>query len=128
MEIIAMKTAKLITITTLLFAISLTVRAQTTNKVVAAKNYTEQQVQEFDKKADREFHKLGKQLDDLKAQAKTQSGDAKAALDQKIAQAQQKIDDLKPKLTELKTATTNAWSDVKTGFERGLDDLRNALK
>jgi peptidoglycan hydrolase CwlO-like protein len=123
-----MKTTKLIAITTLLFTVSLAARAQTTNKVVAAKNYTEQQVQEFDKKADREFHKLGKQLDDLKAQAKTQSGDAKAALDQKIAQAQQKIDDLKPKLAELKTATTNAWSDIKTGFEQGLDDLRNALK
>jgi peptidoglycan hydrolase CwlO-like protein len=123
-----MNVSKLIAITGIIFSLSVSAFADSTNKVVAAKNYTEQQVQEFDKKADREFHKLGKQLDDLKAQAKTQSGDAKAALDQKIAQAQQKIDDLKPKLTELKTATTNAWSDVKTGFEQGLNDLRNALK
>lgn len=123
-----MKTGKLIAVASLLFSITLASQAQTTNKVVAAKNYTEEQVQEFDKKAEREFHKLGKQLDDLKAQAKTQSGDAKTALDKKVAQAQQKIDDLKPKLTELKTATTNAWSDIKTGFDKGLDDLRNALK
>jgi peptidoglycan hydrolase CwlO-like protein len=123
-----MKTAKLIASASLLFSISLAAHADPTNKVVAAKNYTVEQVQAFDRKADREFHKLGKQLDDLKAQSQKQTGDAKAALDKKIAQAQQKIDDLKPKLTELKTATTNAWSDIKSGFERGLDDVRNALK
>jgi peptidoglycan hydrolase CwlO-like protein len=123
-----MNTRTLIATTGIIFAASLSAFADSTNKIVAAKNYTEQQVQEFDKKAEREFHKLGKQLDDLKAQSQKQTGDAKAALDKKVAQAQQKIDDLKPKLAELKTATTNAWSDVKTGFEKGLDDLRNALK
>jgi peptidoglycan hydrolase CwlO-like protein len=123
-----MKTYRLIAVASLLFSISLVSQAESTNKVVAAKNYTEQQVQEFDKKAEREFHKLGKQLDDLKAQSQKQTGDAKAALDKKIAQAQQKIDDLKPKLAELKTATTNAWSDIRSGFEKGLDDVRNALK
>jgi peptidoglycan hydrolase CwlO-like protein len=123
-----MKVCKLIAITGIVLSLSLSVFADSTNKVVAAKNYTEQQVQEFDKKAEREFHKLGKQLDDLKAQSQQKTGDAKAALDKKIAQAQQKIDDLKPKLAELKTATTNAWSDIKSGFDKGLDDLRNALK
>ena len=123
-----MKISKLIALTGIIFAVSLSARADSTNKVVAAKNYTEQQVQEFDKKAEREFHKLGKQLDDLKAQSQKQTGDAKAALDKKIAEAQQKIDDLKPKLAELKTATTNAWSDIRSGFEKGLDDVRNALK
>ncbi len=123
-----MNARKLIAITGIIFAVSLPARADTTNKVVAAENYTEQQVQEFDKKAEREFHKLGKQLDDLKAQSQKQTGDAKAALDKKIAEAQQKIDDLKPKLAELKTATTNAWSDIRSGFEKGLDDVRNALK
>jgi peptidoglycan hydrolase CwlO-like protein len=123
-----MNTWKLIVVASLLFSVSLASPAATTNKVVAAKNYTEQQVQAFDRKAEREFHKLGKQLDDLKVQSQKQTGDAKAALDKKIAQAQQKIDDLKPKLAELKTATTNAWSEIKSGFERGLDDVRNALQ
>ena len=123
-----MKTWKLIAVASLLFSVSLVSQAETTNKVVAAKNYTEQQVQAFDRKAEREFHKLGKQLDDLKTQSQKQTGDAKAALDKKIAQAQQKIDDLKPKLAELKTATTNAWSEIKSGFDKGLNDLKNALQ
>jgi peptidoglycan hydrolase CwlO-like protein len=123
-----MNVSKLIAITGIIFSLSLSAFADSTNQVVAAKNYTQEQIQAFDKKAEREFHKLGKQLDDLKAQSQKQTGDAKTALDKKVAEAQQKIDDLKPKLAQLKTATTNAWSDVKTGFEQGLDDLRNALK
>ena len=123
-----MKTWKQIAVASLLFSVSLVSQAETTNKVVAAKNYTEQQVQAFDRKAEREFHKLGQQLDDLKTQSQKQTGDAKAALDKKIAQAQQKIDDLKPKLAELKTATTNAWSEIKSGFDKGLNDLKNALQ
>ena len=123
-----MKTCKLIAVASLLFSISLAASADSTNKVVAAKNYTDQQVQAFNQQAERQFHKLGKQLDDLKTQSQKQTGDAKAALDKKVAQAQQKIDDLKPKLAELKTATTNAWSDIKSGFEKGLDDVRNALQ
>src|SRR6266478_8563354 len=123
-----MKFGKVIAVASLLFSISLASPADSTNKVVAAKNYTEQQIQTFNKKAEREFHKLGKQLDDLKAQSQKETGDAKAALDKKVAQAQQKIDDLKPKLAELKTATTNAWSDSKSGFDKGLNDLKNALR
>jgi len=123
-----MKIGKRIAVAGIIFGISLSSPAATTNKVVAAKNYTEEQAQEFNKKAEKEFHKLGKKLDDLKTQSQKSTGDAKAALDKKVAQAQQKIDDLKPKLVELKTATTNAWSDIKSGFERGLDDVRKALK
>ena len=123
-----MKTWKLIAVASLLFSVSLTSPAETTNMVVAAKNYTEQQVQTFNKNAEREFHKLGKQLDDLKDQSQKQTGDAKATLDEKVAQAQQKIDELKPKLAELKTASTNAWGEVKSAFDKGLNDLKNALQ
>jgi chromosome segregation ATPase len=123
-----MKIGKLIAVASLLFGVSPASPAESTNKIVAAENYTEQQVQAFDRKAEREYHKLGKQLDDLKAQAQTQTGDARAALDKKIAEAQQKIDDLKPKLAELKTATTNAWGEVKSAFDKGINDLKNALQ
>ena len=123
-----MKTGKLIAVTSLLFGVSQSSNAESTNKVEAAEKYTQQQVQELDRKAEREYHKLGKQLDDLKTQAQTQTGDARAALDKKIAEAQQKIDDLKPKLADLKTATTNAWGEVKSAFDKGINDLKNALQ
>jgi len=123
-----MKIGKLIAVAGIIFSVALSSPAASTNKVVAAKAYTEQQLQAFNRKAERQFHQLGKQLDDLKARAHKQTGDAKAALDKKVAEAQQKIDDLQPKLAELKTVTTNAWSDLKSGFEKGLDDVRNALK
>jgi hypothetical protein len=48
-------------------------------------------------------------------------------MDKKIAEAQKKLDDLKPKLEQLKTATTNAWNDVKSSFDKGIDDLKQML-
>jgi chromosome segregation ATPase len=123
-----MKTWKLIAVASLLFSVSLTSPAETTNKLTAAKTYTEQQAQALNRKAERQFHQLGKKLDDLKAQAQKQTGDARTGLDKKVAQAQQKIDELKPKLAELKTATTNAWAEVKSAFDKGLKDLNNALQ
>jgi len=123
-----MKIGKRIAVAGIIFSISLSSPAASTNKVTAVKNYTQEQAEAFNRKADREFQKLNKKVDDLKAKAQKQTGDAKTGLDKKVAQAQQKIDDLKPKLAELKTATTNVWSDIKSGFEKGLDDVRNALK
>ena len=89
--------------------------------------YTKEQLRELDKKADAQFHELSKKVDDLKAKAQRQTGQAKADLDKTVADAQKKLDDLKPKLKELKTATTNAWHDVKTSFDKGIDDLKKIL-
>ena len=123
-----MNVNKLIALTGIIFSLSLSTFADSTNKIAAAKNYTQDQIDAFNRKAEREYHKLGKQLDDLKAKAEKTTGDARASLDKKIAEAQQKADDVKPKLKELKTATTNAWSDIKSGFDKGLTDFKNALK
>ena len=97
------------------------------NAVVTAGHYTEQQIKELDKAAEKQFRELGKKLNDLKSNAQTQTGQARAELDNKIAEAEKKMDDLKPKLKELRTATTNAWSDVKSSFDKGIDDLKNIL-
>jgi DNA anti-recombination protein RmuC len=97
------------------------------NAAVTAGHYTEQQIKELNKTAEKQFHELGRKLNDLKSNAQTQTGQAKADLDKKIAEAEKKMDDLKPKLNELKTAATNAWSDVKSSFDRGIDDVRKIL-
>jgi hypothetical protein len=62
-----MKTWKLIAVASLLFSVSLTSPAETTNKLTAAKTYTEQQAQALNRKAERQYQQLGKKLDDLKA-------------------------------------------------------------
>ena len=98
------------------------------NAVATAGNYTEQQIKELNKAADKQFRELGRKLDDLKAKAKTQSGQARADMDKKIAEAQKKLDDLKPKLKELKTATTNAWAQAKSAFDRGIKDFEQTFQ
>jgi chromosome segregation ATPase len=132
---------QIFTATLLLCIVTCTARAQpTTNAPTAADvkrdakqavnttgAYTKEQLRELDKKADAQFHELGRKIDDLKAKAQTQTGQAKADLDKTIADAQKKFDDLKPKLKELKTATTNAWGDVQSAFDKGVDDLKQML-
>ena len=84
------------------------VKRETKEALAATKDYTAQQVKDFNKKAEAKFRKLGKKLDELKAKADKQTGQAKADLDKKVTEAQKKADELKPKLNELKAATSNA--------------------
>jgi excinuclease UvrABC helicase subunit UvrB len=130
------------TVTGLLLAVALTVRANSTNApataedvkretkeaLEATKDYTAQQVKEFNKKAEAKFRKLGKKLDELKAKADKRTGQSRADLDKKIAEAQKRADELKPKLEELKAATSNAWFEVKTALDHDLKELEKALK
>jgi chromosome segregation ATPase len=104
------------------------VRQAGSNAVVTTGHYTEQQIKELNKAAEKQFHELGKKLNELKSNAQTQTGQAKADLDKKIAEAQKKFDDLKPKLKELKTAATNAWGDVKSAFDNGIKDLEKTFQ
>jgi hypothetical protein len=98
------------------------------NAAVTTGHYTEQQIKELDKAAEKQFHELRKKLNDLKANAQSQTGQARADMDKKIAEAQKKLDDLKPKLDELKVAATNAWADVKSAFDTGIKDIQQRLQ
>ena len=104
------------------------VKQASKNAAVTAGHYTEQQIKELNKAAEKQFHELGKKLNDLKSNAQTQTGQARADLDKKIAEAEKKMDDLKPKLKELKTAATNAWGDVKSAFDNGIKDLEKTFQ
>jgi TolA-binding protein len=98
------------------------------NAAVTTGHYTEQQIKELNKAAEKQFHELGKKVDELKDKAKTQTGQTRSDMDKKIAEAQKKLDDLKPKLKDLKTAATNAWADVKSAFDNGIDDLKKTFQ
>jgi len=114
--------------TLLLFATALVSPAQSTNMTTATRtNSTTQQVSEANKKARAEYSALGQKLDELKAKAKTETGEARAALEKAIAQLQKELDDLKPMLDNLQTATTNAWGDIKSTFDQGIKDIQKNL-
>lgn len=98
------------------------------NAAVTTGNYTMQQMKQLDKAAEKQLRELDRKMNDLRANAQTQTGQARADLDKKIAEAQKKLDDLKPKLKELKTATTNAWADVKSAFDNGIKDLEKTFQ
>ena len=127
--------------TSLLAAVPLALPAQSTNQttlkdvreagsnaLVTTGNYTKEQIRQFNKAAEKQFRELGRKLDGLRADAQKQTGQAKADMDKKIAEAQKKLDDLKPKLKELKTATTNAWAQARSAFDNGIKDIQQAFQ
>jgi septal ring factor EnvC (AmiA/AmiB activator) len=102
--------------------------AQSTNAATATTtNRTAQQVSEANKKARAEFTTLSQKLDELKAKARTETGEARAALEKAVAELQKELDDLKPTLDNLQTATTNAWGDIKSTFDQGIKDIQKNL-
>ena len=96
--------------------------------MVTTGNYTKEQIRDFNQAAEKQFRELGRKLDGLRADAQKQTGQAKADMDKKVAEAQKKLDDLKPKLKELKTATTNAWAQARSAFDKGIKDLQQAFQ
>jgi len=91
-------------------------------------NSTPQQISEANKKARAKFATLTRKLNELKAKAQKETGDARADLERTIAALQKELDSLKPTLDNLQTATTNTWSDIKSAFDQGVKDVEKDLK
>ncbi|HVM60143.1 MAG TPA: hypothetical protein VMV72_04685 [Verrucomicrobiae bacterium] len=135
-----MKTLRRFVALTLLLATPVVARGQTnntttlrdvrqagSNALVTTGKYTQQQIQDMNRSAEKQFRELGKKLDDLKASAQSHTGQARSNMDARVAEAQKKLDELKPKLKELKTAATNTWAQVKSAFDQGIEDIKQRL-
>ncbi len=104
------------------------VKQQAGQTLDAAKNYTIEQKQEFQKKMEAELADLSKRISELKTKADTAKQEASASLEAKIAELKRKQQDLQNKLPELKAATSSAWEKVKTQVDAGMEDLKRAYE
>ena len=133
-----MKSSLIVVITLSWLAVAPVSPAESTNHAVALStkapstgtttNSTPQQISEANKKARAKFATLTRKLNELKAKAQKETGDARADLERTIAALQKELDSLKPTLDNLQTATTNTWSDIKSAFDQGVKDVEKDLK
>ena len=75
-----------------------------------------EKVKEFDKK-----------LDDLKAKAKSATGDEKAKLDVKVKEAGEKREAFAKKLDEMKKAGADKWEGFKKDAQHSFDEFKKAI-
>ena len=103
-------------------------RKQAVGTLETAKKFTEQQKGEYQKKIESELTDLGKRIGELKERAETAKSDTLAALQVKIADLRERQKTAENKLGELKSATAQAWTEIKDGLDRAVTDLRKSYE
>lgn len=101
---------------------------ETREAVEATKEYTAQQKEAFQRKAHEELAALQKQVIVLKGKVSEASTAARAELKKSIAELEKKKDTAKNKLDELRSATDTKWTEVKSGVNSALDELKESYQ
>jgi archaellum component FlaC len=104
------------------------VKQKTGAALESVKKYTLQQKEEYQKEISAELDELQKKIDALKSKAQAAASEARAKLNEEIADLQKKAEDLKKKLSGLGTATGNAWEDLKSEVDKGIDELNKSYE
>jgi peptidoglycan hydrolase CwlO-like protein len=104
------------------------VKKQTQEAWSAAKDFTLQEKEEYQKRIESQLADLSKKIDELKEKAKTAKEDVAVKLQAQIEalKKQQQVAD--EKLSELRSSTSKAWDQVKTGADKALEDLKKAYE
>jgi len=104
------------------------VKKQAGEALSAAKEYTMQEKQEYQKLIESQLADLSKKIEDLKAKAVNAKKDAMAALESQIADLKKKQEAAQQKLSELGSVTSKAWGEVKSGLDKAMDELKKAYE
>jgi hypothetical protein len=92
-----------------------------------AAGYAEQEKREYVAHAQKEIDAAKAELDAMKAKARHGTVEARHAMEEQIRALDAKWKTAVRKLSELKSASADAWRDVKVGMDRALEDLKQRL-
>jgi archaellum component FlaC len=101
---------------------------RTEQAVNAAKDYTLEQKQEYEKKLESQFADLSKRIDDLKQKAQSAQQGVTDKLQGTFDQLKKSQEVVEKKLPELRTSTSQAWGEVKDGVDKAMTDLSQAYE
>jgi hypothetical protein len=92
----------------------------------AAKKYTLEQKDAYQKKLEAELQDLSGRIGELKDKAHTLKGEALVTLQAKLAELKEKQKVAEEKIKELSSSSAQAWEDMKSGAEKAFQDLKKA--
>jgi len=93
----------------------------------ASKEYTAEQKQQILDRYHKEVNDLGQKIDELKANLKTKSEEAKIKLNAQISTLEKERADLNVKLGKLSTASNSAWKEMKSGVESAFKEIKTSF-
>jgi multidrug resistance efflux pump len=83
--------------------------------------------EEYQGKMESQLSEWGAEIDKLKARADKAAADARQGYYDQIEALRAKQASTQAKLQELKTASDDAWGDLKKGFEHSWNELRDSF-
>ena len=104
-----------------------TVIRETQEAVTATKDYTIQQKDAFQRKAQRELDEMQVRITQLRGQIKQASGEARSDIQKVIGELEKKNDLAIKKVEAIHSATASSWEQVKSKTAAAMDDLRDSL-
>ena len=91
-------------------------------------DYSYAQKNEFVEKMQGQLAEINKDLDQLSAKIEKSSAAAKAEANPKLQAMREQMVKLTKQLDDAKGATESTWSDVKAGFKKGYDELKDSFQ
>jgi len=102
------------------------VKKETGEALDAAKKYTLQQKEEYQKKVEAELGDLSKKIGELKARAVGLKGEAVKSLETQMTDLKKKQKVAEDKLKEYESSSSQALQDLKIGLDNSLKELKKA--
>ncbi len=82
----------------------------------------------YKKKMEAQLEIWQAEIDRLKAKAKEKSADSEIEYNEQIDEITEKKQATENRLAEMKDASTDSWSDLKSGLQEAADDLNYAIE
>lgn len=96
--------------------------------IEATKEYTAQQKEAFQRKAQEEVMAIQRQIIGLREKMAKASESTRADLQKSLNELEKKKEGVKEKLDELKGATDAKWHEVKEGMNNALNELKHSYQ
>jgi len=104
------------------------VKADTKEAAQDMKDYAYAQKSEFVAKMQGQLDEINRELDQLAAKVEKSSDAAKAEAEPKIRALRDQFASLTKQLDDAKNANELAWAEVKAGFNKGYNDLKEGFQ
>jgi peptidoglycan hydrolase CwlO-like protein len=105
-----------------------TIAKEAQETVEAAKEYTAQQKDAFQRKAQEELSAIQRQIETLRGKARNVSASTRAELQKSIDELDKKKEAVKGKLDALRDATDAKWHTIKTTVDTAFDDIKGSYQ
>jgi phage host-nuclease inhibitor protein Gam len=103
------------------------VKKETREAAQSAKDYAYAQKAEFVEKMKADLADLNKEMDRLAAKVENSSAATKDEAKAKLEALREKTEHLNKKLDSVKDATESTWDEVRAGFKKGYDEVKDSF-